>query len=543
MIRSALLSLAIASSLVGPAMAATIIPVNMDPAGAGLNDPTPAAPVGGNPGTSVGEQRRIAYQFAADLWGAVLRSTVPVRVQASFQPLSCSANSGVLGSAGTAWVNRDFDGAPLPGTWYGGALANAIYRSDGAPGTDEIVSRFNANLGSPGCLETSGWYYGLDGITPPNRINFLDVVMHEIGHGLGFQGFYNTSSGAPFAGYPDVYSSNVYDNATSKTWISMTNAERSTAAKAGALVWTGANVTSQVPVALSPLLKLNTTGTLTASYYIGTASFGPVATTSNFSGALELVNDGVIGPPVGTGPSGTTTDGCEALTAGSLTGKIAVIDRGYCGFAVKTKNAQNAGATGVLIANNAAGGPPGMGGTDSTITIPTVSVSQADGNSIKAALPGVNASLQVAPGEYFGSDPNARARLYAPAVLAPGSSFSHYDTSLTPNAVMEPFISGDLDALYRLDLTPALYKDEGWGLLTGPLRLRNGTCTTSVPVLQTPGLVPGAHLAAAEKLCKVRSGVNPQSFSACLKDFSARLAGVGLITGAQQTEVDACADK
>lgn len=125
-------------------------------------------------------------------------------------------------------------------------------------------------------------------------------------------------------------------------------------------------------------------------------------------------------------------------------------------------------------------------------------------------------------------------------MLAPGSSFSHYDTSLSPNAVMEPFINADLDALYRLDLTPALYKDEGWSLLSGPLRLRNGTCSTSVPLLQTPGLVPGAHLAAAEKLCKVRSGTNPRSFSACLQEFSARLASVGLISGAQQAEVDAC---
>ena len=68
------------------AHAAVITPLNRDPAGSGLNDPTAAAPVGGNPGNTIGEQRRIAYQFAADLWGAVLQSNVEIRVAASFQP-------------------------------------------------------------------------------------------------------------------------------------------------------------------------------------------------------------------------------------------------------------------------------------------------------------------------------------------------------------------------------------------------------------------------------------------------------------------------
>src|SRR5688500_16298276 len=102
----------------GTAFASTITPVNLDPAGSGLNDPTAAAPIGLNPGTTVGEQRRIAYQFAADLWGAVLNSDIEVRVGASFQPLSCDATGGVLGSAGATQIFRDFEGAPLEETWY-----------------------------------------------------------------------------------------------------------------------------------------------------------------------------------------------------------------------------------------------------------------------------------------------------------------------------------------------------------------------------------------------------------------------------------------
>ena len=56
-------------------------------------------------------------------------------------------------------------------------------------------------------------------------------------------------------------------------------------------------------------------------------------------------------------------------------------------------------------------------------------------------------------------------RLYAPAVVAPGSSGSHWDVSATPNLLMEPFINSDLRAIDTLDLTPALMQDIGWTLL------------------------------------------------------------------------------
>lgn len=68
-------------------------------------------------------------------------------------------------------------------------------------------------------------------------------------------------------------------------------------------------------------------------------------------------------------------------------GAIAIADRGTCGFAVKVKIAQDAGASAVVIANNAPGSPITMGGADPTITIPSVMVSQADGATIKAGLP------------------------------------------------------------------------------------------------------------------------------------------------------------
>ena len=82
---------------------------NVDPAGVGFNDNTPALPVGGNIGVTVGEQRLIAYRYALDLWGARLESGPAVVVQGSFAGLPCNAGGGVLAQAGAlqVWVGLE----------------------------------------------------------------------------------------------------------------------------------------------------------------------------------------------------------------------------------------------------------------------------------------------------------------------------------------------------------------------------------------------------------------------------------------------------
>jgi hypothetical protein len=76
------------------------------------------------------------------------------------------------------------------------------------------------------------------------------------------------------------------------------------------------------------------------------------------------------------------------VNGGAIAGNFALIDRGTCTFVAKAQAAQAAGATGLIVANNVAAGLRGMGGTDPTITIPCVGISQADGNAIKAQLAG-----------------------------------------------------------------------------------------------------------------------------------------------------------
>lgn len=109
-------------------------------------------------------------------------------------------------------------------------------------------------------------------------------------------------------------------------------------------------------------------------------------------------------PPVGGGGSGCDAGGFAGFVAGS----IALISRGTCAFVLKMENAQAAGAAGVLIANNVAGGAPGMGGVPSVpLTIPVFSTSLEIGQDFLAKLDGgsvtVRMSVDAVPGPVVGA--------------------------------------------------------------------------------------------------------------------------------------------
>jgi hypothetical protein len=226
------------------ARAATVQIINQNAAGVGFNDTTPATPVGGNNGTTVGAQRLIAFQAGADIWAARLASQVTIQVGAQFTPLSCTASSAVLGSAGPYSVYRDFTGAPVASTWYAVALANALNGSDLDPTAVDISANFSSTIGTTGCLENSGWYYGLDSNPPGSLIDLMTVIVHEMGHGLGFLTFVDLATGAKLQNLDDTFMRNLENHgAVPPDYPSMTNAQRVAASIAtGNLHWTGANV-------------------------------------------------------------------------------------------------------------------------------------------------------------------------------------------------------------------------------------------------------------------------------------------------------------
>ena len=460
----------------GLAQAATLTIVNGNAAGVGFNDPTPVAPIGGNPGTTLGQQRLNAFQYAASIWGANLASSVEIKVLATFEPLTCTASSAVLGSAGPRFVESDFPGAPVAGTWYHLALANKLAGTDlvtaaddPAGGGAEIRARFNSRLGLfADCLPGSPFYLGLDN-NHGTAIDLVAVLLHEFGHGLGFSTVTNGATGAFLAGQPSIYDHFAYDNTQGRNWAQMTDAQRAASAvNARQLVWTGANVTAAAPSVLlpgTPQLQVLAPSSVAGVYLAGAAQFGaPLDSPGLTRQVMPVIENNALGLA------------CNALDADNtraVKDRIAIVLRGTCGFVVKVKNAQNAGAVGVIVVENVDTTPPAdLGGADPTITIPAVRVTAADGVKLLSGMSltpanrssGVVARLGLDLSQLAGADSAGRVMLYTPRPLQPGSSVSHWDTSARRNLLMEPAINGDLThtVVPPSDLTKPMFTDIGW---------------------------------------------------------------------------------
>ena len=130
-------------------------------------------------------------------------------------------------------------------------------------------------------------------------------------------------------------------------------------------------------------LEVLAPGDIAGAYEYGFAAFGPRATAATYQGEIVLADDGAGG-----------TTACGGI-ANDVTGKIALIDRGVCGFADKALVAQNAGAIAMLLGNDrdAASGFT-MGGDCPDCTIPSLLISLPDTDLIKSFLPGVNVTYR-----------------------------------------------------------------------------------------------------------------------------------------------------
>lgn len=450
--------------------AATITIVNANDTGVGFNDPTPALPVGGNAGTTLGQQRLIAFQYAAALWGASLNSDAEVRVDAAFEPLDCDATGAVLGAAGAYEIYANFPNAPRTLTWYPSALASKLAGFDVTQGlSPHIIARFNSRLGLfADCLPGSAFYLGLDRQFG-DGIDLVTVLLHELGHGLGFQTFTDDYSGEQILGLPSIWDYYLVDNRLNRNWVSLNPAQRAASAISGnGLSWNGPRVTAAVPGVLAPLSNLNisgaTAGTAARNYAVGDAAFGPALGPTPVQGQLMPVIDQGY-------DAGLACTPLSPVNAQAVRGNIALVNRGACGFAVKARVVQAAGAIGMVVADNTDGDLTGMSGADPLITIPSVRITQADGAALRAVLQsrsrtrsGVLASLGIDPTRLAGADTRQRALLYTPSFYAPGSTVSHYTTTAKPNQLMEPAINTDLTHALRppLDLTLPLLQDIGW---------------------------------------------------------------------------------
>lgn len=205
-----------------------------------------------------------------------------------------------------------------------------------------------------------------------------------------------------------------------------------------------------------PKLVVNSPGDIDGNYIVDGADFNPPLSAPSVTGNIVLADDG----------NGVPTDACSPLrNAQEVRGHIVLVDRGSCNFTDKVKNAQVAGATGVIVANNNADYPFRMLGDGTTFSIRSAMIRLDDGNRIKAVLRSmaVNATLGVDLAVFAGADPSGRALLYTPYPVEQGASICHWDPVGFPYQMMGPYIPQYLHSIKEPeDLTLALMKDIGW---------------------------------------------------------------------------------
>jgi len=114
-----------------------------------------------------------AFDYAVQIWESLLPSAVPIRVRVKWASLEESS----LASSGASKIFRDFHSRALKNVWYPVPLAEKIVGRDLNETSDpDINITLNSNV---------EWYFGTDGNTFENYIDFVSIVLHELAHGLG----------------------------------------------------------------------------------------------------------------------------------------------------------------------------------------------------------------------------------------------------------------------------------------------------------------------------------------------------------------------
>ncbi len=210
---------------------------------------------------------------------------------------------------------------------------------------------------------------------------YMNNMMHDIWYHYGFD---EASGNFQENNYGNGGAGSDYVNADAQDGGGTNNANFATPAD-------GSNPRMQMylwsPTGGSDLLTINSPSGLSGTYGAVEAGFGPGVPSTPITADLAL--------PIDSDPD--VYDACsDPVTQGLMNGKIALIMRGTCPFVDKVQRAQDDGAIAAIIINNVGTAPFAMGGTSSTINIPSVMISNADGLALIAEIENggtINATL------------------------------------------------------------------------------------------------------------------------------------------------------
>jgi len=128
---------------------------------------------------------------------------------------------------------------------------------------------------------------------------------------------------------------------------------------------------------------------------VGVLSTVPFAASTVVANGIVASGENIEGS-ARANAGGTLVDGGLCSTAGSWSGKVVLCQRGTDTFATKVASVKNGGGVAAVIYNNV---PGGFSGTlNGTSTIPAISISQEDGNSLKSGALNTAATVNNAGG-------------------------------------------------------------------------------------------------------------------------------------------------
>ncbi len=236
----------------------------------------------------------------------------------------------------------------------------AGYSPDGG---SQLIFDFPYNGGDPATYQDAA-------IT---NLFYMNNVMHDVWYHYGFD---EASGNFQDNNYGNGGQDDDYVNADAQDGSGTNNANFGTPPD-------GSNPRMQMFIwnssATAQLLTVNSPSAYAGMYNSTIASFAPQPPVVPITEDFVLANSG------GTEP----LDACNTIiNTTEMNGKIAVVRRGSCTFALKVENCQAAGAVAVIVVNNVGGNPITMGGNSSVVNIPAIMVSQNNGNTFISAIQG-----------------------------------------------------------------------------------------------------------------------------------------------------------